>query len=90
MARSRDAAARGDDWQTPLAALQERHRSTARELLGVHADLTVAWLDAQCQELAAILGAIALLGPSGEVAKERVHGLGDADELVGERIRGSQ
>ncbi len=72
-----DAAAQGQDWQPALAALQERHRTTARELLGAHADLTCAWIDVQFQELGAILGAIALLGPSGEIAKERVHGMGE-------------
>jgi len=72
-----DTAADQGDWNTPLATLHERHRATARELLGAHAGPTVAWLEAQFSELAAVLGAIALLGPSSAIAKERVHGLGE-------------
>ncbi len=84
-----DVAAQGEDWQVPLAALQERHRATARALLGAQADPTVDWLDAQFQELAGILGAIALLGPSGEAAKERVHGMGEvlSARLLAEALR---
>lgn len=85
-----DAAARGEDWQAAFASLHERHRATARELLGQHADLTCAWIDAQFQELAAILGAITLLGPSGEAAKDRVHGLGEvlSARLLADALRG--
>ena len=85
-----DAAAQGQDWQPALAALQERHRTTARELLGAHADLTCAWIDVQFQELGAILGAIALLGPSGQIATERVHGMGEvlSARLLADALRG--
>lgn len=85
-----DSAAHGEDWHAAHAALHERHRSVARELLGVHADLTVAWIDAQFQELAGILGAIALLGPSGAPAKERVHGMGEvlSARLLADALRG--
>lgn len=72
-----DAAAENGDWPTRHAALHEKHRAAARELLGEHVTPTLTWLDAQFQELSAILGALALLGPSGAAAKERVHGLGE-------------
>lgn len=73
-----DTAAINGDWNSPLAVLHEMHRSTARELLGDLSEPTVTWLDTQFSELAAILGAIALLGgPSSVTAKERVHGLGE-------------
>lgn len=72
-----DAAAGNADWPTRLAALHEKHRAAARDLLGERATPTLTWLDAQFQELSAILGALALLGPSGAAAKERVHGLGE-------------
>lgn len=71
-----DTATADGDWRTPLAGVRERHLATARELLGDHA-ATCAWLDTQFHELAGILSAIALLGPSGAAAKERVHGLGE-------------
>lgn len=72
-----DLAVGGHDWQSAWEALRERHRHAAAELLGVHADITLAWLDAQFQELHAILAALALLGASGEAALARVHGLGE-------------
>ena len=72
-----DAAAGNADWPTRHAALHEKHRAAARDLLGDRATPTLTWLDAQFQELSAILGALALLGPSGAAAKERVHGLGE-------------
>lgn len=72
-----DAAADDGNWPTQHAALHEKHRTAARDLLGNHATPTLTWLDAQFQELSAVLGALALLGPSGAAAKERVHGLGE-------------
>ena len=84
-----DLAADAGVWNAPLAALHDRHRDTARELLGANAGLTVAWLDAQFAELAAILGAFALLGPSSAIAKERVHGLGEvwSAQLLADLLR---
>ena len=86
-----DAAARNESWPAQHAALHEKHRATARELLGEHAALTLVWLDAQFQELSAILAALALLGPSGAAAKERVHGLGEvwSARLLADAMRAS-
>ena len=72
-----DTAVAGAEWQPGWDALRERHRQTAQGLLGGHAAITAAWLDAQFQELHAILGALTLLGTSGEGALARVHGLGE-------------
>ncbi|MCX7563512.1 bifunctional aspartate kinase/homoserine dehydrogenase I [Xanthomonadaceae bacterium XH05] len=72
-----DTASGNGNWPGHLAALHEKHRATAKELLGGHAIPTLAWLDAQFHELSAILAALALLGPSGAAAKERVHGMGE-------------
>ncbi|NLB14189.1 MAG: bifunctional aspartate kinase/homoserine dehydrogenase I [Gammaproteobacteria bacterium] len=72
-----DSASGNGDWPAQLATLREQHQRTAQQLLGEHADATLAWLDAQFQDLSALLAAIALLGPSGAAAKERVHGLGE-------------
>ncbi|MBB5208568.1 bifunctional aspartate kinase/homoserine dehydrogenase I [Chiayiivirga flava] len=72
-----DAAVAGEDWQPHWDALHEKHRTAAATLLGTHADITLAWLDAQFQDLHAILAALTLLGASGEPALARVHGLGE-------------
>jgi aspartokinase/homoserine dehydrogenase 1 len=72
-----DAALRGDDWRPAWSALREKHLDTVQALGGFDSGQTHAWLVAQFDELAALLGAIALLGPSGEGAAARVHGLGE-------------
>ena len=72
-----DAAAENGDWRTQLTALKNRHSDTARELLGDTVAPTLLWLDTQFKDLSNLLSAIALLGPSGASAKERVHGLGE-------------
>ncbi len=72
-----EAAAENGDWRTQLTALKNRHSDTARELLGDTVAPTLLWLDTQFKDLSNLLSAIALLGPSGASAKERVHGLGE-------------
>ena len=72
-----DAAAENSDWRAQLTALKNRHSDTARELLGDTVGPTLLWLDTQFKDLSNLLSAIALLGPSGASAKERVHGLGE-------------
>lgn len=84
-----DTAATGADWCPGLTALKNRHTDTARELLGEAVAPILAWFDAQFQELASILAAIALLGPSGAAAKARVHGMGEvwSSRLLAEAMR---
>ena len=72
-----DAATERGNWLSHWSALHERHRTAARELLGDKAGETLEWLDTQFKELHGVLGALALLGPAGASAKERVHGLGE-------------
>ncbi|MCB1567251.1 MAG: bifunctional aspartate kinase/homoserine dehydrogenase I [Xanthomonadales bacterium] len=72
-----DTATDNGDWRAQLTGLRNRHSDTARELLGDAVAPTLTWLDAQFKELSNLLAAIALLGPSGAAAKERVHGLGE-------------
>src|SRR5690606_10265460 len=77
-----DAATTRGNWLAQWTALHERHRTAARELLhgpagNERSDETLGWIDAQFKELHGLLGAIALLGPAGAAAKERVHGLGE-------------
>ena len=72
-----DAAVSGLPWRTRWDALRERHLSTAQSIGSFDSGLTHSWLVAQFDELAALLAAIALLGPSGEGALARVHGLGE-------------
>jgi len=49
-----EAATAGGEWQEGLAALRQRHRDTARELL-THPDAALARIDALCGELAELL-----------------------------------
>jgi len=83
-----DAASARGNWLARWTALHEQHKAAARELLGDQAAETLVWLEAQFQELYQLLGAIALLGPSGAPAKERVHGLGEvfSAKLLGDAL----
>lgn len=72
-----DAATDGGDWPAQCEALHAKHRDAANALLGDAASPVLSWFENQFQELAALLHALALLGPSGAAAKERVHGLGE-------------
>jgi len=71
-----EAATGGGDWQEGLAALRQRHRDTARELL-THPDAALARIDALCGELAELLQATSLLRQPGRTALERIHGMGE-------------
>ncbi len=77
IALAEGAAANAPDWRARLAALAERHRTAARELLGAHADAVLAWLDGQFSELADVLHALSVLGTPPREALERVQGLGE-------------
>jgi bifunctional aspartokinase / homoserine dehydrogenase 1 len=72
-----DSALGGQPWRPRWEALREKHLEAVQALGSFDAGQTHAWLMAQFDELAALLGAIALLGPSGEGASARVHGLGE-------------
>jgi aspartokinase/homoserine dehydrogenase 1 len=72
-----DTALKDTNWRPAWEALREQHLDTVQALGGFDSGQTHAWLVAQFDELAALLGAIALLGPSGEGASARVHGLGE-------------
>jgi aspartokinase/homoserine dehydrogenase 1 len=72
-----DAALLGQPWRECWAALREKHLTAARSIGGLDIDRTHAWLVAQFEELAALLSAIAVLGPGGEGALALVHGLGE-------------
>lgn len=72
-----DTAANEGDWRAQLTALKNRHCDIARELFGDTVGARLIWLEAQFKDLSNLLAAIALLGPAGASAKERVHGLGE-------------
>ncbi|HEY1069563.1 MAG TPA: bifunctional aspartate kinase/homoserine dehydrogenase I, partial [Thermomonas sp.] len=71
-----EAATGGGDWQEGLAALRQRHRDTARELLA-QPDAVLARIDALCGELAELLQASSLLRQPGRTALERIQGMGE-------------
>ena len=85
-----DTAVHGAPWQPRWEALRDKHLEAARGISGAAFDETSAWLTAQFDELAALLGALALLGPGGEAALARVHGLGEvwSARLLGAALRG--
>jgi aspartokinase/homoserine dehydrogenase 1 len=72
-----DAATAARDWRPALIALRQRHLETARALLGDEAGDLQAWLNAQFEQLAALLQATAVLGAPGRPAFERIQGLGE-------------
>jgi aspartokinase/homoserine dehydrogenase 1 len=72
-----DTALSGQPWRPRWQALRDKHLDAVQELGGFDTGQTHAWLVAQFEELASLLAAIALLGPSGEGALARVHGLGE-------------
>jgi aspartokinase/homoserine dehydrogenase 1 len=71
-----EAAASGGPWIEALEALRKRHLDAARSLLE-QPDALLARLDRQCDELAALLQAVALLRQPGRTALERIHGMGE-------------
>jgi len=72
-----DAATAARDWRPALIALRQRHLETARALLSDEASDLQAWLNAQFEQLAALLQATAVLGAPGRPAFERIQGLGE-------------
>lgn len=72
-----EAAAGGTGWREAAAALHERHRHTARDLLGATAAPVEAWLDTGQAALAELLQALAVLGFPAREALERIQGLGE-------------
>jgi aspartokinase/homoserine dehydrogenase 1 len=85
-----DTAVQGAPWQPRWQALRDKHLDAARELAAPRPDATPAWLAAQFDELAALLGALALLGAGAQAALARVHGLGEvwSARLLGCALRG--
>jgi aspartokinase/homoserine dehydrogenase 1 len=72
-----DEALAGRPWKPRWDVLREKHLEAVQDLGGFDTGQAHAWLVAQFDELAALLGAITLLGPSGAGAAARVHGLGE-------------
>jgi aspartokinase/homoserine dehydrogenase 1 len=84
-----ETAVSGASWHPRWESLRDRHLSTAQTISGAAFDETSAWLSAQFDELAALLGAVALLGSGAEAALARVHGLGEvwSARLLGAALR---
>ncbi|GAB3048545.1 bifunctional aspartate kinase/homoserine dehydrogenase I [Stenotrophomonas tumulicola] len=74
---ARLAAAGSPLWQEAWHGLRARHRGAAASLLGEHAGASVEWLDARFEELAELLGALAVIGGLPAEALDRVQGLGE-------------
>jgi aspartokinase/homoserine dehydrogenase 1 len=74
-----ESAALGRDWRPDWQALHRRHADTARDLVGDReaADTLRSWLQAQFDQLAGLLQAVAVLGTPGQAAFERIQGLGE-------------
>lgn len=86
------AALAADDagaWRDPWHALRARHRGAAVALLGEHAGPTVEWLDSRFEQLADVLGALAVIGGLPEEVLDRVQGLGEvySAHLLGHYLR---
>ena len=77
IALAKAAAANATDWRASCQELRERHRRTARELLGEAAISALAWLDTRFDELVELLKALSVLGTSPREALELVQGLGE-------------
>jgi aspartokinase/homoserine dehydrogenase 1 len=73
------SAAAGHDWRPDWLALRQRHVDTARDLVPEcePGDALQAWLQAQFDQLAGLLQAVAVLGTPGQAAHERIQGLGE-------------
>jgi aspartokinase/homoserine dehydrogenase 1 len=74
-----EAAALGRDWRPDWQALHRRHADTARDLVGEQQseESLQSWLQAQFEQLAGLLQAVAVLGTPGQAAFERIQGLGE-------------
>ncbi len=71
------AADSASGWRDACDALRARHRVAATKLLGDAAAATLAWLEAQFDELTALLHALSVLGMPPRETLERVQGLGE-------------
>jgi len=82
-------AAGSGDWREPWHETRARHRGAAVALLGEHAGPLLEWLDAQFDQLAEILGALAVIGELPREVLDRVQGLGEvySARLLGEHLR---
>jgi len=82
-------AARGGEWRELWHETRARHRGAAVALLGEHAGTLLEWLDAQFDQLAEILGALAVIGELPREVLDRVQGLGEvySARLLGEHLR---
>ena len=69
-------AASGGHWHEPLTRLRQRHLDTTQALLA-RPEAVLAQIDRHCDELAALLHAVALLRQPGQAALERIHGMGE-------------
>lgn len=74
-----ESAALGRDWRPDWQALHQRHVDTAHDLVGdrEHGETLQSWLQAQFEQLAGLLQAVAVLGTPGHAAHERIQGLGE-------------
>jgi len=77
------------DWRERWHEARGRHRGAAVALLGEHAGPALEWLDAQFEQLAEILAALAVIGELPREVLDRVQGLGEvySAQLLGEHLR---
>ena len=78
-------------WRDHWHDLRARHRGAAVALLGEHAGATVEWLDARFDQLAEVLGALAVIGELPAEVLDRVQGLGEvySAHLLGHYLQAS-
>ncbi|KAF1017345.1 MAG: Bifunctional aspartokinase/homoserine dehydrogenase 1 [Stenotrophomonas maltophilia] len=85
-----DLAARNDaGWRDAWHSLRARHRGAAVALLGETVGDTVEWLDARFEQLAEVLGALAVIGELPREVLDRVQGQGEvySAQLLGSYLR---
>ncbi|HEY0333517.1 MAG TPA: aspartate kinase, partial [Stenotrophomonas sp.] len=77
------------EWRERWHEARGRHRGAAVALLGEHAGPSLEWLDAQFEQLAEILAALAVIGELPREVLDRVQGLGEvySAHLLGEHLR---
>ncbi|MFI8570970.1 bifunctional aspartate kinase/homoserine dehydrogenase I [Stenotrophomonas bentonitica] len=83
------AAEDGSAWREHWHALRARHRGAAVALLGEHAGATVEWLDQRFDQLAEVLGALAVIGGLPTEVLDRVQGMGEvySAQLLGRYLQ---
>ncbi len=86
---ARQAATASPQWRDAWHALRARHRGAAVALLGEHSGRSVEWLDARFDELADVLGALAVIGGLPGEVLDRVQGLGEvcSAHLLGHHLQ---